>query len=407
MNLTLQQFIENSNIQSLKIEAGNKWLKQKALRGIQTIEEPDSWKMVENGELLVVSGVGFSEMEKELLEMLDRLQIKEASLLIRKGKYIENIPETVLKLSEEKEIVIMSIPYEVRLQPIIRKTYEMLFHVENKNITLKNMLQNIMSGTYGKNDLENAYHMGFEVNQYYVAAVIVIDGYSGMKDTIGKEAFQKKLTNVYNRVEMFLHIKQKKKFFCLEENNNITVLINNEGPYLDKRYMLKLFNSFQKSLAEKETDISVSVGFGTPFGHLSECRRSLAEAKRTMQILQICDRNNTIRSYDDIGIYRLLFEMQDQEEFVHIRNGIIGKLLAYDAENNENLMETLEVYLENDRNIKTAAVQLFLHRNTMKYRLTKIENILMCDLSDVNTCFNLRLAYKINKFLESERINPI
>ncbi len=204
-----------------------------------------------------------------------------------------------------------------------------------------------------------------------------------------------------------MKIKQKNTNFSILENNNVITLVSNDGPYLEKKFMMDLFGELQKQIVGRERNLTVSVGIGTPFNHLSVCRKSVTEAKRSMQILQVCNRKNEIRYYDDIGIYRLLFEFQDQEEFFHIRNGIIGKLLAYDAENNENLAETLETYLDNDRNIAISAQKMYLHRNTLKYRLKKIEEILLCNLSDVNTCFNLRLAFKINKFIESEKMYSI
>ena len=191
--------------------------------------------------------------------------------------------------------------------------------------------------------------------------------------------------------------------FSAVEGNEIIVLIKNEDSWLDREFLQKLFGQLTEYIEEKDMKITVSMGVGTPITQLTEIRRSVTEARRSLQIVHACQRQSTIRSYDDIGIYRLLFELQDQEEFGNIMNGIIRRMKEYDLVNNENLVETLRIYLENDRNIGTSAAQMFLHRNTLKYRLKKIEEILMCDLSDVNTCFNLRLAFKIECFLQSEK----
>ena len=77
----------------------------------------------------------------------------------------------------------------------------------------------------------------------------------------------------------------------------------------------------------------------------------------------------------------------------------LGVLLAFDEKNHASLVETLEVYLDNDKNIGISANQLFLHRNTLKYRINKAQSLLNLDLENANICFQLRLAFKIRKFL--------
>ena len=74
----------------------------------------------------------------------------------------------------------------------------------------------------------------------------------------------------------------------------------------------------------------------------------------------------------------------------------IGKLLQADELNDGNLSETLENYLNCSCNAKKTAEEMFLHRNTLNYRLKKIREILGCDLENLDTCLELKMAFLIS-----------
>lgn len=76
----------------------------------------------------------------------------------------------------------------------------------------------------------------------------------------------------------------------------------------------------------------------------------------------------------------------------------IGKLRKADELNNGNLSETLENYLNCNCNAKKTAEEMFLHRNTLNYRLKKIREILDCDFEDLDTCLGLKLAFLIRRY---------
>ena len=80
----------------------------------------------------------------------------------------------------------------------------------------------------------------------------------------------------------------------------------------------------------------------------------------------------------------------------------IGSLQTYDRANDTQLMKTLDIYLQEDCNIARTTERLYVHRNTVKYRIKRIQELLGRDLHDINVKFNLQLAFKIRKFLGQE-----
>jgi DNA-binding PucR family transcriptional regulator len=96
--------------------------------------------------------------------------------------------------------------------------------------------------------------------------------------------------------------------------------------------------------------------------------------------------------FDQLGIYRILAEVEDTAAVDRFVNEWLGHLIEYDARRNAELVSTLSRYLECGRSHGTTANALSIHRSTLKYRLQRIREISGHDLSDPDTGFNLQLA---------------
>jgi len=95
-----------------------------------------------------------------------------------------------------------------------------------------------------------------------------------------------------------------------------------------------------------------------------------------------------IRSYEERGV---------AAEFCQY---VLGTLVDYDRAHNADLLHTLRVYFRCNGNAIEAARQLFLHRNSLQYRLDRIEELLACDLKDPQTRLSLNLAVEMAELLQ-------
>lgn len=82
----------------------------------------------------------------------------------------------------------------------------------------------------------------------------------------------------------------------------------------------------------------------------------------------------------------------ERDDFI---NEVLGNLLAYDLENQSELVNTLEVWINNRLNIAQAARELFIHRNTMLYRISNIEDLLQVDLEEPTELLSIQLALSL------------
>ena len=128
---------------------------------------------------------------------------------------------------------------------------------------------------------------------------------------------------------------------------------------------------------------------------IDEWKRSVAEAE---QLLRLPDAGqHTTTTYESIGAYQLLLPVADRDDTRRFYHTHLGALLAYDQEQNAELMHTLVVYFDCSGNLARTAETLHVHRNTLLYRLTRISQILTIDLEDPETRLSLWLSVKLHR----------
>lgn len=113
----------------------------------------------------------------------------------------------------------------------------------------------------------------------------------------------------------------------------------------------------------------------------------------------ILDRQEILLPYNDMKFYQMLHDIVDKDKLLNYCHPEILKLLNYDIGNNTAYYETLQAFLLNRQNLNDTANQLFIHRNTIKYRLRKINEIVEIDLTKGETVFQLAYSFKILNYL--------
>jgi hypothetical protein len=133
----------------------------------------------------------------------------------------------------------------------------------------------------------------------------------------------------------------------------------------------------------------VWVGVGSACGP-EELGRSLADAQLALALSELIG-DGPVTSFDDLGVWRI-FSRGDPSVLMGLIERWLGPLIEYDAKHGSELVKTLTAYLGTSCNLTAAANRLFVHRNTLKYRLSRIASMTGRDLDDPEQRFNLDLA---------------
>lgn len=148
-----------------------------------------------------------------------------------------------------------------------------------------------------------------------------------------------------------------------------------------------------KRTVESRFKISTSIGVGQVYTLLN-LRKSLNEARIAMILNHLTGLHSFIQKFVDLGIYRPVFS-QEINQIYRYCSCMLGKLMEHDCKNDGELLPTLRKLLDTCGNNKATADQLFIHVNTLYYRISKIEQILDMDLSKMHARAELYTAIKV------------
>jgi purine catabolism regulator len=143
----------------------------------------------------------------------------------------------------------------------------------------------------------------------------------------------------------------------------------------------------------------VIVGVGRSRSGPQGVRQSHREAEHALRISERLQSPRAVAAFADLGLHRLLVAMTQHAELEDFYRQTAGSLVAYDERTGSGLMETLDAFFHCHGSPTDTAQRLHLHRNTVLYRLRRIEEIGRLRLDDPATRLNLHLCLRIRDVL--------
>ena len=185
--------------------------------------------------------------------------------------------------------------------------------------------------------------------------------------------------------------------FIINIDNRSIVLIKSLPGNANKEFITKTAKSIVDTI-NSELLISAYIGIGTQVSSINDIAHSYSEARLALEIGRVFDGNKYILSYGELGIGRLIYQLPSKlcELFL---DEIFQKegLEVLD----EETLQTIDKFFENNLNVSETSRQLFVHRNTLVYRLDKIERLTGLDLRKFDDPVVFKVAVLVRKYLLS------
>jgi len=145
-----------------------------------------------------------------------------------------------------------------------------------------------------------------------------------------------------------------------------------------------------------EAMVKCSVGISTVANTIQELARAYRESRIALEVGKVFDTEKTIVSYDNLGIGRLIYQLPTTlcELFL---NEVLKKE-SIDVLDSETIY-TVQKFFENNLNVSETSRKLFVHRNTLVYRLDKIKKITGLDLREFDDAIIFKFAMMVSKYL--------
>ena len=192
----------------------------------------------------------------------------------------------------------------------------------------------------------------------------------------------------------------RNKDFIISINESDIVLVKETGQDIGPRDIESLASSIADTLSG-EFYVHAVIGIGTTVSNIKDLARSFKEAQTALEVGKVFDTDKTIVSYDNLGIARLIYQLPTTlcETYLHevFKRGSIDNL-------DQETLFTIQRFFENNLNVSETSRKLFVHRNTLVYRLEKIKKITGLDLRQFDHAIVFKIALMVDKYLRS---NPI
>ena len=153
-----------------------------------------------------------------------------------------------------------------------------------------------------------------------------------------------------------------------------------------------------------EAMLNVRVSYGTIVKEIRDLSKSYKEAKMALEVGKIFYAENRVNAYNTLGIGRLIYQLPESLCKIFI-DEIFGDKNIYDDLDDETL-NTINRFFENNLNVSETSRQLFVHRNTLVYRIEKLEKSSGLDVRKFDDALTFKIALMVlgyMKYLENRR----
>ncbi|MDI9514641.1 MAG: helix-turn-helix domain-containing protein [Bacillota bacterium] len=198
----------------------------------------------------------------------------------------------------------------------------------------------------------------------------------------------------YNIIQSLFPNSAKDYIILLDDQN--TVLIKELKEREDNEEIHKKARIIIDTLSS-ELMIKASIGIGTVAESLRDVARSYKDSQTALRIGQIFEADKNIVDYNNLGIGRLIYQLPTTLCRLFLNEVFKeGVLETIDSET----MMTIQKFFENNLNVSETSRQLFIHRNTLVYRLDKIQKITGMDLRKFDDAIYFKVAMMVKRYLD-------
>ena len=193
-----------------------------------------------------------------------------------------------------------------------------------------------------------------------------------------------------------------------DKNKDFVININETDVALVKEVKQDILSKDIENLASSIADTlsgefycHVVIGIGSTVENIKDLAKSFKEAQAALEVGKVFDTDKSIINYDNLGIARLIYQLPTTLCETYLSE--VFKRGSIESLDQETLF-TIQRFFENNLNVSETSRKLFVHRNTLVYRLDKIKKITGLDLREFDHAIIFKIALMVNKYLKA---NPI
>lgn len=378
MGITLKQLYDRTKTQfKLSVLAGECYMDREVSR-LYYMEDTKISGWTRHGELIITMLMTY-HTEEQIKEFIDSfLPYDPPGIMINIGGYIDTVPQSIIDHCEKLQIPLLIFPWEIYLQDIMQTFTNMIFETKQKEYNISSLFLNAIFEHEDHKSYEPALvSNGFLDKSPYV--VVVVDC-SEISD-IEYHFFRSELLQV---CDTFV--------FCKKDNLFIIIFYDQEESFI----LTSLVSVSDKCCLTFPNKI-FHIGIGDISHDLFHLKQSY---ERACICKKLCFKpENEVKSFLHLGLSGIL-ATSDPALLHYFYQTTLGPVIAYDEQYGSSYADTLKAYILYNGNTAKISESLFIHRNTVNYRLKKMEELFHINLNDFSTITNFQIAFDILHLFE-------
>jgi PucR family transcriptional regulator, purine catabolism regulatory protein len=368
MELTVESLIEELG---LELAAGHEAAKAH-VRWVHSTELCDPTPWLRGGELLLTTGMQLTEpkLQRELIERLADHGI--AGLGFGTGFAHKRLPAALVAAARKRGFPVFEVPYELPFIAITERAFAQLVN-ERYEMLQRNMagdvLAEALTGHLYPEDLQ-ARLRPFGIGEQLAVLAFALADASAAAST---------LERVLEREQVHSLVAIRGGLLCAVIDA------------LD-RDPLELARAAREELAARFGDVRASASRAAPTHSL---RLSFHEARCALEASRLANgKAPDVASYKDLGAFQLLLSVQDDDALISYCRSVLGPVEQGEGEYGDELLRSLDAFIEHNGHWEKAANALYCHRHTLRYRIRRVEQLTGRDFSNARDRIEFWLALR-------------
>lgn len=382
MGFTIEDaLIETTDQYQLTLEAGKNGCGN-SISWVHMIEDTSIIQQLWGKELIVTTGLGFQN--DDLLFHFIKYLVKYhcVGLVVSMGNYVLEIPQEIIDYCNDQDFPLLTIPKNVHIPDLVKDFSIRCLSAEKEDRQVSKYFKNVFANSKLIEDSKHQLMESFDVEGTFQIVMIGLDGCEQL-DAIERKKIAFQLEICFEKIESGY------SFFWYD--NHFVLVVNN----LDEDELENVVYGMYKRAKKRIESHTIHIGMSNQvksFNHVILAYKRACAAVRMAEKFQY----STV-SFTEMGVYQLLFLIEDQEVLQNMHDRLLNPLIEYDRQHHGQLEETLYQYLIYDGNQLSMSKHLYMHRNTINYRMTKIKELIHCDLNSFEEKLPYMLAYYVKK----------
>lgn len=376
---TVKDILSIPALRKLKIIGGEQGLNKRVLY-VTVMEVPDIVKWLKGSDFIITSLYAFKDDINEQIKLIDKLADARCSCLaIKTGRYVKELDKLIIERADCRGLVLVEIPMETTYIEIIVNAMDKVLEDRDIDYMIEKYMKDIIFNNYDDYEitLERGKLLGFNIKDSYTLAITLsINSKASDKGIDLLRRASKKIAKESDTLLKFTY----NPVVTVGERSTILFFTNEEKDI--KNNLQSILGLINKYINEDKLK-DIKVGVGSIGKGLDRLRESYFNSLEVLKLGKVFKTDEFMYFYDELKVYMVL------EKFLREHSRGIFDDISKKIDN--ELLLTLETFYSNNMDIIKTGEQLFIHKNTVRYRLKKIKEITGYDTNIFEHNFNLYL----------------